>query len=95
MLDHGAPASIRPAISEPMPRTEDSPRRTAADSEGIGPPLLLTGSPAGSRLAAAWPSLTSGRRTTTPCRLASATRLWGDQNPMGWALSSPAVKAAG
>ena len=36
-----------------------------------------------------------GARTATPWRLASATRLWGDQNPMGWALSSPAVNAAG
>ncbi len=40
-------------------------------------------------------ALTSGPRTSTPCRRASATIVCGDQKPMGWPSSSPAVNAAG
>ena len=98
MLDHGDPASIRAAVSVLMPRIDESPSRRAVRSTGTGPVgsrPSRTSSSIGSSEAFARPASTCGRRTTTPWRLASATRLWGDQNPMGWALSSPAVKAAG
>ena len=68
--------------------------RPAAPARSVLPAGLGPG-PTSSSPASARPAFTSGRRTTTPWRLASATRLWGDQNPMGWAFNSPAVKAAG
>ena len=40
-------------------------------------------------------AFTSGPFTTTPWRRASALMVWGDQNPMGWAFSRAAQKAAG
>ena len=54
-----------------------------------------SGSPVGSNPASSPLAFTSGRRTSTPWRRASATRVRGDQNPIGWELSSAAVKAAG
>ena len=74
---------MRCANSEPMVRTLANPKRTSGRSSS---PSIVT---------SALETLTSGRRTVTPWRCASATRLWGDQNPMGCALRSAAKNAAG
>ena len=51
--------------------------------------------PPGSSSDAAALRLTSGRNTDTPWRRASATIVWGDQNPMGCPSRSPAQNADG
>ena len=46
-------------------------------------------------MAVAAEALRSGVRISTPWRRASPTIVWGDQNPIGWALSRAAQNAAG
>ncbi len=74
---------MRSAVASPTPRTEASPSRSNGSS--LEP---SSDAPTSERF-------TCGRRTATPWRRASATSDWGDQNPMGWELSNPAVNAAG
>ena len=100
---HARTTGVPPRSGRPSPRRRRAPRTARAG----WPPRPAPGSPLRpSRPRSAHrsdrfepgcrpPRFTSGRRTTTPWRLASATRLWGDQNPMGWAFNRPAVKAAG
>ena len=80
---YGRPAATRSASSSPSDRTYPSPSRTASSPS---PP---------SSVAVAAERLTSGPWTATPWRRASATRVLGDQKPIGWALSRAARNAAG
>jgi hypothetical protein len=85
-------ATILSASSTPIPRTPESPRRTAGPAAGGDCPAAGGGD---SSVASAPLAFTSGPITVTPWRRASATRVCGDQNPIGWELSSEARKAAG
>ncbi len=84
-------ASISSANSEPIPRTDPIPNRTATSPSDDVPPEPRHGS----SVAAARDALRSGVCTTTPWRRASRTSVCGDQNPIGCALSSAAQNAAG
>ena len=86
MLAYGAPAAIRPASSAPIPRIEARPSRTAVAPARPG---------SSTSVAAAALAFTSGRSVATPWRRASATRLSGDQNPIGWEFKRAARNAAG
>ena len=96
MPDHGPPLGdprrrlLPDAAHRGQPEPDGRPGAVPAPPAPGRRPTPTSSSPASAR-----PAFTSGRRTTTPWRLASATRLWGDQNPMGWAFNSPAVNAAG
>ena len=84
---------IRPPRGDPRrQRRRPPPARTRAPAAPRRPPAE---DGPGSSTDAARLALTSGPSTVTPCRRASATMVWGDQNPMGWPSSSPAQNAAG
>ena len=82
---------MRCATPSPIPRTEVSPSRPRVGGRRATTPL----SRSHSKVAPTPDTSTWGGRTVTPWRRASATSDWGDQNPMGWELSSPAQNAAG
>ena len=87
-------SSLGPGAAGHDPLGRRRPRSRAPRPARAGAPGS-SGRPALERRRRPGCGSTSGRRTLTPWRRASATRLWGDQNPIGWALSRPARKAAG